>query len=125
MDFEPVEDACFDSDDEDVYVPPNVLHRGAGTASLVETEGFAVTLDDAGATVLVAEGGRPGMGSKAMASAAKKGKYMSQTDHSVPGFVGEHRQLVLELKLIADVGLVGLPNVSREDRGKTFAVIFF
>ena len=81
VDFEPIEDAAFfdsDDDDEDVYVPPNVLRRGAGTASLVDTEGFVVTLDDPGTTVLVAEGGRPGMGSKAMAAAAKKGKYRSQ-----------------------------------------------
>ena len=78
VDFEPVEDETFDSDDDDVYVPPNVMTRGADRASLVETEGFAVTLDAQGTTVLVAEGGRPGMGSKAMAAAAKKGKYRSQ-----------------------------------------------
>jgi hypothetical protein len=59
-------------------VPPNVLGKGEDKAALVEQEGFAVTLDAPGATVLVAEGGRPGMGSKAMAAAAKKGKYRSQ-----------------------------------------------
>lgn len=78
VDFESIEMEEGESDEDGVYVPPNVMSGGEDRAALVETEGFAVTLDAQGSTVLVAEGGRPGLGSKAMAAAAKKGKYRSQ-----------------------------------------------
>jgi Obg family GTPase CgtA len=69
-------------------------------------------LDEDGATVLVALGGDCGVGNGSMAgSSTERSKSLPAT--VIPGNQGVHRSLILELKLIADVGLVGFPNAGK------------
>jgi len=71
-------------------------------------------IDDEHTMVLVARGGLNGQGNQATMRSSKGGtrqKIRSMPATYIPGQAGEARSLTLELKIIADVGLVGFPNV--------------
>ena len=65
-------------------------------------------LTQSGETVCVAQGGEGGKGNKCFASSTNQTPRVAKE-----GKEGQERRLHLELKLIADVGLVGLPNAGK------------
>lgn len=73
-----------------------------------DTEKILCDLDEEGKTFVAAKGGKGGKGNSNFATPT------NQTPHyAESGKDGEERNLILELKLIADVGLVGFPNVGK------------
>jgi len=73
-----------------------------------ETQEILGDLDDKESTLLVAKGGSRGLGNSVFKSSTNR-----TPRKTIPGGEGESRQLRLQLKLLADVGLLGLPNAGK------------
>lgn len=72
------------------------------------TNELIADLTQAGQIVIVARGGRYGIGNEFYKSSTNRAPR-----HTTQGKPGEQRELRLELKLLADVGLLGLPNAGK------------
>ena len=73
-----------------------------------ETEELLGDLTADGQTLCVAKGGKYGLGNKHFLSNSNRAP-----EHALPGLEGEARHLRLELKLLAEVGIIGLPNAGK------------
>lgn len=73
-----------------------------------ETDKIIADLFDDGSEIVVLKGGEGGLGNARFKSSTRQRPSFSQT-----GQLCEEKQVTLELKTIADVGLIGLPNVGK------------
>ncbi len=95
-------DNCSGKDGKDV-----VIHVPCGTLAYIDDELIA-DLDREGARVCVARGGRGGLGNQHFATSTRQTPRFAQR-----GEPGEERHLDLQLKLLADAGIVGAPNAGK------------
>ncbi|OGT19282.1 MAG: GTPase ObgE, partial [Gammaproteobacteria bacterium RBG_16_57_12] len=95
---------CTGKSGEDLFIRVPV-----GTAVYdMETDELIGDLVEDGQRLLVARGGRGGLGNTHFKSSTNRAPRQA-----IPGTPGEARQLRLELKLLADVGLLGMPNAGK------------
>lgn len=94
---------CYGKDGKDVY-----LHVPIGTVVLDLDGNILYDLDSKDSTFLACKGGRGGRGNATFKSSTRRTPNVAEN-----GMPGEEKTIYLELKLIADVGLVGFPNVGK------------
>ncbi len=97
-------DKCHGTDGKDVYidVPCGTVVYNA------ETGKFVCDVSYDGQVVMLLKGGRGGLGNYQFRSATNQAPRYAQ-----PGEPMQEMTVILELKLLADVGLVGLPNAGK------------
>ncbi|KAJ53817.1 GTP-binding protein [Clostridium tetanomorphum] len=95
---------CYGKDGESLYikVPMGTIIRDK------ESNKIMADLSHPGDKFIVAKGGKGGKGNVRFATATRQAPNFAE-----PGMPGEERYIVLELKLLADVGLIGFPNVGK------------
>jgi len=95
---------CTGKGGEDLTIPMPV-----GTVVIDDDTGETLgDLSSAGQTLLVAKGGKGGWGNQRFKSSVNR-----TPRRNTPGLAGEARTLRVELRLLADVGLLGLPNAGK------------
>lgn len=85
-----------------IKVPPGTVIKNA------ETDQILADLTEADESVVIARGGRGGRGNIRFASARNPAPELAEN-----GEPGEELSLILELKVLADVGLIGFPSVGK------------
>ncbi len=85
-----------------IEIPPGTLVKDAATHEILKD------FTAAGESYSVVNGGRGGLGNARFKSSTNRTPRYAQ-----PGEPGQSRELKLELKLLADVGIIGLPNVGK------------
>lgn len=91
-----------DGGDRIIQVPLGTVAYDADTDEMLGD------LVQPGQTLCVAKGGKGGLGNKYFLSNRNRAP-----EHALPGLPGEQRHLRLELKLLAEVGIIGLPNAGK------------
>ncbi|MBH8575555.1 GTPase ObgE [Nostocaceae cyanobacterium CENA369] len=86
-----------------------IIEVPCGTAVYdAETGALLGDLIQAGEKLRIAEGGKGGLGNQHFLSNRNRAP-----EYALPGLEGERKQLRLELKLLAEVGIIGLPNAGK------------
>lgn len=95
---------CYGKKGEDLYikVPLGTVVKDSETGKVI------IDLSTPGQKALVLPGGRGGKGNSHFATATRQAPHFAQG-----GEKGIEKELILELKLLADVGLIGFPNVGK------------
>lgn len=95
---------CTGRDGQDIIikVPVGTVIKDAETGEVIED----MVVD--GQSIIIAKGGRGGKGNAHFTTSTHQAPKFAQ-----PGEAGEERQLKLELKLLADVGIIGFPNAGK------------
>jgi GTP-binding protein len=89
-------------EDKVIQVPVGTIIRDAQTGDVL------ADLSAPGARAIVAHGGKGGRGNARFVSSTNRSPRKVQ-----PGLPGEERELEVELRLLADVGIIGLPNAGK------------
>ena len=95
---------CFGKSGEDLYVnvPRGTVVKDAETGKVI------ADLSEPDQVELILKGGRGGKGNCHFATSTRQAPHFA-----IDGEKGKEKELILELKLLADVGLVGFPNVGK------------
>ncbi|OGJ90881.1 MAG: hypothetical protein A2268_09565 [Candidatus Raymondbacteria bacterium RifOxyA12_full_50_37] len=93
----------YGKDGQDVFIPLPL-----GTVIMDQERRIICDMQNHGQTLLLAEGGKGGKGNTHFKSSIRQAPRFA-----TPGKPGIERKIILELKLIADVGLVGEPNAGK------------
>lgn len=95
---------CFGKSGEDLYVmvPKGTVVKDSETGKVI------ADLSEDDQTELILKGGRGGKGNVHFATSTRQAPHFA-----IDGEKGKEKEIILELKLLADVGLVGFPNVGK------------